>query len=159
MVTLGAFVGQVAHTVPVPIIGVATDPAVVADYALLTSRYEGPTAVLSVILEACREAGIPAVSLWAATPHYLAANANPKAMLALLNKAAEILDVAVDTGELEQVAAEFEEKVAEAMQSSDDLSKYVRRLEEQAPEAAGEGVEVAGEQLIADIEQFLRNQP
>src|SRR3990172_5062824 len=78
VVTLGAFVGQVAHTLPVPIIGVATDPTLVERHALLTSRYEGPTGIVGVMLEACREVGIPAISLWAAAPHYLAANPNPK---------------------------------------------------------------------------------
>ena len=37
-----------------------------------------------------------AVSLWAATPHYLAANDNPKAMLALLNKAALVAGMTID---------------------------------------------------------------
>ena len=80
VVTLGAFIGQVAHTVPVPIIGVATDPKLVERYGLQTSRYQGPTGVVGVMLEACREIGMPAISLWAATPHYLASNPNPKAM-------------------------------------------------------------------------------
>ncbi len=159
LVTLGAFVGQVAHTVPVPVVGVATDPDLVSGHGLLTSRYEGPTAILSVILEASREEGIPALSLWAATPHYLAANSNPKAMLALLEKASDVTSIAFDLDELRQVAAEFEEKVDEAMAMSSDLSTYVRRLEESSE--AGDEVflgDDAGEQLISDIEQFLRNQ-
>ena len=36
------------------------------------------------MMEACREVGLPTLSLWAATPHYLAANPNPKAMLVRL---------------------------------------------------------------------------
>ena len=88
---MGAFIGQVAHTVPVPIIGVATDPAEVQRLGLMTSRYEGPTGIVGVMLEAFREVGMPALSLWAATPHYLAANPNPKAMLALVEQAASIL--------------------------------------------------------------------
>lgn len=161
LVTLGAFVGQVAHTLPVPIIGVGTDPDEVTRHDLLTSRYEGPTAAVSVILEASREAGIPALSLWAATPHYLAANSNPKAMLALLNKAGAILDVDIDTAELEKMSAEFEEKVDDAMDSSSDLAEYVRRLENEAPgemRDISENGDESSEQLIADIEQFLRNQ-
>jgi proteasome assembly chaperone (PAC2) family protein len=157
VITLGAFIGQVAHTMPVPIIGVATDPGVVEAYDLLTSNYEGPTSLLSVILEACREQGVPAISLWAAVPHYLAANANPRVMLALLEKTAEILDIDVDTAELRQVAEEFDQKVGEAMTSSTDLTAYVARLEEGAGEALVVG-EAVSEQLITDIETFLRNQ-
>jgi len=155
VITLGAFIGQVAHTMPVPIIGVATDPELIDAHNLLTSNYEGPTSLLSVILEACREQGLPAISLWAAVPHYLAANANPRVMLALLDKAADLLDVEIDTAELRQVALEFDEKVGEAMESSDDLTSYVARLEEKSGEFVGETV---SEQLITDIESFLRDQ-
>jgi proteasome assembly chaperone (PAC2) family protein len=157
VITLGAFIGQVAHTMPVPIIGVGTDPGVVAAHELLTSNYEGPTSLLSVIIEACREEGVPAISLWAAVPHYLAANSNPRVMLALLDKAAEILDIEVDTAELRQVAKEFDEKVGEAMTSSKDLTAYVARLEESAGDAVVVG-EAVSEQLITDIETFLRDQ-
>lgn len=155
VITLGAFIGQVAHTLPVPIIGVATDPELVETHDLLTSNYEGPTSLLSVILEACREQGVPAISLWAAVPHYLAANANPRVMLALLDKVADLLDIDVETAELRQVALEFDEKVGEAMENSDDLTSYVARLEEKSGEFAGETV---SEQLITDIESFLRDQ-
>jgi proteasome assembly chaperone (PAC2) family protein len=154
VVTLGAFIGQVAHTLPVPIVGVATDPALVERHDLLTSRYEGPTGIVGVMLEACREIGIPAVSLWAATPHYLAANPSPKAMLALLVKAQEVLDVSVDTTELEMASKEFERRIDEAMADNAEFTGYVERLEKEAdgrPIDPGEGTE-----LISEIEDFLR---
>lgn len=157
VVTLGAFIGQVAHTVPVPVVGVATDPGLIDRHHLLTSHYEGPTGIVGVMLEACREMGIPAVSLWAATPHYLAANANPKVMLALLEKAAAVMAVEVDTAELAKVAGEFEGRVNEAMARSQEFADYVRRLEEQAGSATPVDPTVAGDQLVSEIEDFLRD--
>ncbi len=150
VVTLGAFIGQVAHTVPVPIAGVATDPALLARHQLSPSRYEGPTGIVGVLVEACREAGLPTVSLWAGTPHYLAANSNPVAMRALLRRAAEILEIAVDTAELDEVVAEFLERIDSAMDASSDLSDYVRQLE-----LGHNGADADG--LIQDIEQYLRD--
>ena len=41
VVTLGAFIGQVAHTVPVPLIGAATDPALLAAHHLTPSGIRG----------------------------------------------------------------------------------------------------------------------
>ncbi len=167
VVTLGAFIGQVAHTQPVPIVGVATDPDLVARHDLVRSRYEGPTGIVGVLLEACREAGLPAVSLWAATPHYLAANPNPKAMRALLSRTERIGALGVDTDELDQVVVEFEAKVDEAMLASDDLTDYVRRLEDGADDADVEAAVEAGPlsadartsaRLIEDIEEYLRDQ-
>jgi proteasome assembly chaperone (PAC2) family protein len=154
VVTLGAFIGQVAHTRPVPLIGVATDPALVDRHGLVGSRYEGPTGIVGVMLEACRETGIPALSLWAATPHYLAANPNPKAMLALLDKAAEVMDVPIDTTELAQVAADFQRRVDEAMAENEDFVGYVHRLEEQA--ASDQPIDPKrSAHLITEIEDFL----
>jgi len=155
IVTLGAFIGQVAHTVPVPIIGVANDPDLVLQYGLRTSRYEGPTGIVGVMLEACREIGIPAVSLWAAAPHYLAANPNPTAMLALLTKAQEVLEFDLDTTELEVAASEFQARVDEAMAENEDFTGYIQRLEEGSAEMSSIDPSSAVA-LITEIEDFLK---
>ncbi|HAX81862.1 MAG TPA: carboxylate--amine ligase [Actinobacteria bacterium] len=152
VVTLGAFVGQVAHTRPVPIVGVATDPALVEHYGLLASSYEGPTGIVGVMLEACREVGIPALSLWAATPHYLAANPNPKAMAALLGVARRVLELDLDLTEMEQMASDFEARVDEAMAENEEFVEYVRRLED-----VGTKIDPSrSAQMINEIEDFLR---
>jgi proteasome assembly chaperone (PAC2) family protein len=153
VITLGAFIGQVAHTLPVPIIGVATDSTVVERHQLMTSDYEGPTGITGVLNFSCAEAGMEAVSLWAATPHYLAANENPKAMLALLSKAALIAGITIEATELAVEAGEFDSRVNQAMDTSDDLSSYVHRLEEGSAEAVHPAV---AEQLVDEIEQFLK---
>lgn len=155
VVTLGAFVGQIAHTLPVPIVGVATDPTLVEHHGLLTSRYEGPTGIVGVMLEACREVGIPAISLWAATPHYLAANPNFKAMHALLRTARRILEVDLDLDEMEQMATDFESRVDEAMADNEEFVGYVRRLEEDG-DAASVIDPTRSSQMITEIEDFLR---
>jgi proteasome assembly chaperone (PAC2) family protein len=94
-----------------------------------------------------------AVSLWAATPHYLAANENPKAMLALLSKAALIAGITIEATELAVEAGEFDSRVNQAMDTSEDLSSYVHRLEEGSAEAVHPAV---AEQLVDEIEQFLK---
>lgn len=154
VITLGAFIGKVAHTLPVPVIGVANDRAILEDHQLLTSDYEGPTGITGVLNLSCAEASIEAVSLWAAIPHYLAANENPKAMLALLNKAAVIAGVTIDATELAVEAGEFDSRVNQAMDTSDDLSTYVHQLEETSGEAVHPAV---ADQLVDEIEQFLQD--
>ncbi|MEX2418960.1 MAG: PAC2 family protein, partial [Acidimicrobiia bacterium] len=119
------------------------------------SRYEGPTGIIGVMLEACREIGIPAVSVWAAIPHYLAANPNPKAMLALLSKASEVMDIPFDTSELEAVSSDFEEKVDEAMAENTEFVDYVNRLEGQDEDTAPIDP-TRSDHLISEIEDFLK---
>lgn len=105
------------------------------------------------------------MSLWAATPHYLAANPNPNAMLALLQKAGEVLDLNADLGELRTVSAEFSDRVEQAVTASDDFAEYVSQLEEEG-ESAGDPDMSDGQalnprmtnELVSEIEDFLRNQ-
>jgi len=101
--------------------------------------------------------GLPTLSLWAAVPHYLAANPNPKAMLALLQGAAGILEFEVDTAELTQVATEFTGRVDEAMAENEAFVSYVQRLEAESGTPISTVRSGDGDQLITEIEQFLRN--
>jgi len=159
---LGAFIAQVPHTLPLPIIGVSTIPDEVKANGLIASRYQGPTGIVGVVLEACREEGMPALSMWGATPHYLSANPNPMAMLALLTKASQVLDLPVDTTELSKVAGEFASRVDSAMQQSNELSEYVRRLEKDTQEGKSEPareLDFDSAQLVKEVEQFLRDNP
>lgn len=157
VVTLGAFIGQVTHRRPIQVVGVATDPGLVMRHRLASTHYEGPTGIVGVLLEACREGGIPAVSLWAACPHYLAANPNPAAMLALTQTAADVTGVPLDTAELEALAAEFTAKVDEAMGENPEFLEYVERIEAESNGAPSGPID-PGETglLITEIEQYLR---
>ena len=53
VVTLGALIADVAHTLPVPITGLASDEELVDQLDLARSNYEGPTGVVGVLHDAC----------------------------------------------------------------------------------------------------------
>ncbi len=148
---LGAYIGQVTHQQPVPLSGVGTDPDEVRRHDLEVSDYEGPTGIVGVLIEACREVGLPALSIWAGTPHYLAANPNPSAMLAITRKLAEILGVSFDLKDLERLDGDFRAKVDEAIGNGDDLADYLDGLiggrDLLDPSLTSE--------LVSEIERFL----
>ncbi len=157
VVLLGAFIGEVPHTKPVPVVGVATDPMLVRKHGLHPSKYEGPTGIIGVLQEACKEVGLPTITLWAATPHYLAANPNPKAMLALLTRCGDVLDMRIDTDELETVAEEFTLRVERAIEASSDLATYVEKLTQRDGSGSDDELDDAvTEELVTEIENFLR---
>ena len=62
-----------------------------SELGLEPSRYEGPTGIVGVLLDACRDAGIPSLSLWAAVPHYVSLAPSPRAALALVRRFGELL--------------------------------------------------------------------
>jgi len=150
---LGAYIGSVTHSGPVPITGVATDPSHLEGLDLAPTDYEGPTGIVAVLGEACREAGIPAASIWAATPHYLAANPNPMAMRALLLHAGRIAGFDGDSAELREMENEFIVRVDEAVAESDDLAEYVKEISEHR-RSIDPG---RSDELVDEIERFLKD--
>lgn len=152
-VTMGAFIGQVAHTLPVPLVGSATRPDALTLHGLLASGYEGPTGIVGVLNNALGNAGIDVISVWAAVPHYLSNQEYPPATEALVVKASELIGVTIDVGGLKSATRQFLSTVDEAIEGNDDLRRYVERLEQQE---AGGDIE-HGEQLIEEIEDFLRD--
>jgi predicted ATP-grasp superfamily ATP-dependent carboligase len=77
VVSLGALLGDVPHTLPVSMVGYASDPSLIERLGMKTSTYEGPTGIVGVLHGACVEAGLPSASIWAGVPHYVAAAASP----------------------------------------------------------------------------------
>lgn len=154
-ITLGAFIGQVPHTLPVPIFGDSTDSGLISRLGAMQSSYEGPTGIVGVLHSALLDSGFDATTLWAAIPHYLAANPSPKATLALVEGVAETIGQHFDVTELRSEVAEYEERVAEAVEESSDFIEYVRELEENTDPPNIQ--RHAGEQLVEEIERFLQD--
>ena len=94
VVTMGALLADTPHTRPIPVSGTATEPELVDRLVLEQSTYEGPTGIVGVFNDACTQLDIPAVSYWAAVPHYVAQPPCPKATLALLGQLEELLQAA-----------------------------------------------------------------
>jgi proteasome assembly chaperone (PAC2) family protein len=130
VITLGALIADVAHTRPVPITGLASDASLVEQLGLSRSNYEGPTGIVGVVHDACRQRELTSASLWAAIPHYVAAVPNPKAALALLRRLEGLTGIAVEASELEDATARFDEQVDRAVSANPEIEELVRNLEE-----------------------------
>src|SRR5579884_4317774 len=101
VVTFGSLLADVPHTRPSPVTAAATDEKMVEELGLEPSRYEGPTGIVGVLLDAARGANIPSLSLWAAVPHYVSLAPSPRAALALVDRFGELMHLGIDTGDLE----------------------------------------------------------
>jgi len=154
VVTLGALLADTPHTRPVPVTGTATDSDVARSLGVERSSYEGPTGIVGVLQDAAGRVGVPAVSLWAAVPHYVAQPPCPKATLALLGRVEELLAVAIDMGDLPEEAKAWERGVDELASGDEEVAEYVRTLEEARDTA--ELPEASGEAIAREFEQYLR---
>jgi len=156
VVTLGALLADVPHTRPAPVTGSASDPELVQELGLTSSRYEGPTGIVGVLHDACHAAGLPSASLWAAVPHYVSLAASPKAALALCERLAGLLGTTVDLSDLERAAEAYELQVSAAVAQDEETEAYVHELETRR-DALGEELDVpSGDTLAAELTRFLK---
>jgi proteasome assembly chaperone (PAC2) family protein len=157
VITLGALLAEVSHTLPVPITGLASDEELVDELELQRSNYEGPTGIVGVVHDSCRRAGMKSASLWAAVPHYVAAVPNPKAALALLRRLEGLTGVAVDASALEDETASYEEQVGRAVAANPEIEELVARIEEEQSGAeSGEEEMPSGDTIARDFQRFLQ---
>ena len=173
VVLLGAYLADVPHTRPVPLTGAAFNRQRVGGMDVEGSDYEGPTGMTGVLQQLLTEAGVPALSLWAGVPHYVASPPNPRGTEAMLSWLSEQLGMAVPIDMLRAQSRTWTEKVDAAAGEDEDLRDYIRSLEERVDEAAPDiGVDpepdrgrasdgetmplVDGDAIAAEFEKFLR---
>jgi predicted ATP-grasp superfamily ATP-dependent carboligase len=154
IVLLGALLADSPHTRPVPVAAAASDPALAADLRAEPVDYKGPTGIVGVLQHACADAGIPAVSLWASVPHYVAQPPCPKATLALIRGVEDVLDVSLPLADLPQEARAWERGVDELAEQDTEVADYVRTLEE--AKDATDLPEASGDAIAREFERYLR---
>ncbi|MVU83769.1 PAC2 family protein [Nocardia sp. ET3-3] len=159
VVILGALLADTPHTRPVPVTGTAYSKEAAERFNLEQTRYEGPTGITGVLQDACVRAGVPAISFWAAVPHYVSQPPNPKAIIALLHRVEDVLDVEVPLGGLPEQAEEWESAVNEMTAGDEEIAEYVRSLEERGDAEVDINdamAKIDGDAIAAEFEKYLR---
>ena len=162
VLTLGALLAEVPHTRPVRLNGSAYDSELSGRLGLKPTRYEGPTGIVGVLNTACRDQGIPVAALWANVPHYISGIENPKASMALVRRVLALINAEADLSDLEESTRQFEQNLEEIVSQNAKIAEYVKKLERKKPEedeaaAPTDELPPSGD-LVAEIEQFLRQQ-
>lgn len=162
IVSMGSVLAEVPHTRPVHLTGFATTPQLqqrLQSSSIRLSPYEGPTGIVGVLHHAAKTRNIPSMSLWAATPHYISATANPTVALALLEHLATTLNWSLDLGSLRQESKDFDVEVDSIIRANPEASTYVTQLEETSDSedrpSSGEPLP-SNDVLLNDLEEFLR---
>ncbi len=154
VVTLGALLADTPHTRPIPVTGTATEPELADRLKLEQSNYEGPTGIVGVFQDACTRLDIPAVSFWAAVPHYVAQPPCPKATLALVGQVEDLLEISIPLGDLPEESRAWERGVDELAEEDEEIGDYVRALEETRDTA--DLPEASGEAIAREFERYLK---
>jgi PAC2 family len=152
-ITLGAIPAAVPHTRPVPVLGTASEPGRLRGdvQAGPIGTLRVPAAFVSVADHAVSAGGIPAVGYFAQVPHYVS-GAYPPASVELLKVLGRHLDAQIPLGGLPTLARQMRTRLDTATAVDDTTRQYVERLEGMVDEARLP----SGDELISDIERFLR---
>jgi hypothetical protein len=154
-ISVGAIPAAVPHTREVPILGTESSPGLLRGNveAGPRGRLRVPSAALSMLDVAIAEAGIPALGYFAQIPHYVSGEYAPAAV-ALLEAVTRHFDVRVEAVALRAAADQLRTRLDTAASLDEKTRSYVTRLEEMVDES---GLP-AGDELISEIERFLREQ-
>jgi hypothetical protein len=152
-ISLGAIPAAVPHTRPVQVLGTASRPGLlrgdVAPGPEGTLRV--PSACISVLDFAVSKAGIPAIGYYAQVPHYVT-GAYPAAAIELLKAVGRHLGEDLNMGSLGTEARQLRERLDSATSADETTRQYVERLESMVDESRLP----SGDDLISEIERFLR---
>ncbi len=134
--------------------GTASEPEIADRLKLEQSNYEGPTGIVGVFQDAVTQADIPAVSFWAAVPHYVAQPPCPKATHALLGQLEDLLELSIPLADLPEESRAWERGVDELSEEDEEIGDYVRALEETRDTA--DLPEASGEAIAREFERYLK---
>jgi proteasome assembly chaperone (PAC2) family protein len=169
IVSLGAVLAAVPHTRPPRVTGHSTDPAWQARFeacGMLTrrSRYEGPTGIATIVMDAARRRGMASCTVRGQAPHYLQRATNPAVSRALLTAVSHLLDLELDVSPFAAAIRAFRTQCDQAVAQDAAVQAYVRQLE-QDYDATGDETprprredDFNPEQLMHELEDFLRQE-
>lgn len=153
-ISLGAIPAAVPHTRSTYVLGSTSQPGL-----LLGDVQPGPAGVLrvpsaaiSVLEHAVGQAGIPAIGYYAQVPHYIS-GPYPAAAVELLRAVGRHLGTEIPMDSLTDEAKELRERLDAAAALEETTRTYVERLEAMVDEERLP----SGEDLISEIERFLRD--
>jgi proteasome assembly chaperone (PAC2) family protein len=157
VVGLGAYPTPVPHTRP-PLVAASASSDELAQ-GLLRNSVEVPTGVQGMIERRATLRGLPALGLWAQVPHYVAAMPYPAASLALLTTTNLVAGLDLPLGDLDERAQASRARIDSLIGQNPEHQAMLEQLEQQADEhATTQMASTSGDELVAELERFLRDQ-
>jgi predicted ATP-grasp superfamily ATP-dependent carboligase len=162
-VGLGAYPFAAPHTRSPRIACTASTPSL-ADDGFLRASLDFPGGIQAALEQGCHNRGIGSVGLWAQIPHYLPpAMPFPAGSVALIEALARIGELSLPFGDLPGRAEATRNRLDELIAQNSEHVAMLHQLETAYEEAetprsfAPEDLPT-GDELVAELEQFLRDQ-
>jgi hypothetical protein len=167
MIHLGAYPFAVPHTRNPRLSVSSPSQDVLARVPFLRSSIDVPAGVAAALEREMHERGIPSLGVWAQVPHYVSAMSYPAASVALLDGLREATGVVIDGTVLRNEVQIQGRRLDGMISGNDEHAKMIDQLEQiydaaddaADPTVGGPSLEMrSGDELAAELEQFLREQ-
>jgi PAC2 family len=163
-VGLGAYPFAAPHTRPPRVACTASTPQL-AEGSFLRASLDFPGGIQAAIEQACHERGIPSLGVWAQIPHYLPTRMPfPAGSQALIESVNLVADLNLPLGDLPARAEATRGRLDELIAQNPEHGAMLSSLEEawDQAEPADEPMAIgdlpSGDELVAELEEFLRDQ-
>ncbi|MSQ36131.1 MAG: PAC2 family protein [Dehalococcoidia bacterium] len=169
LLVLRSWPAPVPHTRPV-VLRLTTDESALAEGLGLTPvafEYEGPVDFGGLLAAMHEASGGTSASLAAIVPNYLGIAPNPAALIALTEALDRLLGTRTALDEVRTRATEIRERADEELGRSEQMREAVERMETEyealaaragapPPDVDGDGELPSPDDLLGDVERFLR---
>lgn len=162
---IGAYPFATPHTRPPQLSCHSPSAHVLAEVPFLKNSADVPAGMTAVLEHGLVEHDIPALSLWAQVPHYVAALSYPAAAAALLSAVQMVAGLVVDVSDLVAEAQQQRERIDQLVSANPEHLEMVRQLERMFDESMKSGqvdargeTPASGDAIAAEIERFLREE-
>ncbi len=159
----GGLYDRIPHTRETRISGLVNDenllPAL-EQHKIEPISYQGPSSIHGPLLAVCSTRRIPAVSLWGHVPFYIRSESNPVVCLEMVKRISAMLDLEVNLMELTKASDYLLDVLNKLLAENEHMRNFLTALEHQYDREGGAPAEeiMGTDQIIKDIEDFLRNQ-
>jgi hypothetical protein len=157
LVSLGAYPAAVPHTREAKVVATGTTQSIADRIGFVPGQLEVPAGLNAAIEIAVAEAGIEACGLWAQVPHYVANLPYPAAATALIAALHRLTGITLDTSSLTTAAQETRRRLDDLVGANPEHLAMVRQLESAFDQVPGPTPLPSGDELAAEVEQFLRS--
>jgi len=168
IISIGALLAGSPHTRPTRVTGRSTDPewqTILEDWGIYRRpRYQGPTGISTVLLEAAAKRGMSSLSFMGQAPHYLQGTSNPSVIKALLTHINRLLDLGLDVSRLDAAVEAFRTKCDQLVADDPTTLAHVNQLEQEYDSEIDEDEDSLNEEelnpdrLMQELEDFLREE-
>lgn len=159
VITLGSMMDNVLHTDRIiSAVSSSNDfEGVLERHGVLPVNYHGPSAIHTLILDACRKRAVPGVSLWSHCPAYLQGISHHGMMHQLAVLLADMASFSLQTDVLEARWKDLESQIQQLIADNPKVEGIVEQIRKKKREGAmqnmGEGGSAEG--TVINLKDFL----